>query len=381
MTTGDPAARALPGHRGTVAATWAVGASYELTEAVLPHPIADQILVDVDAVGVCHADLAARDGAFPVPLPAVLGHEGTGTVRAIGPTVRNIRVGDRVVLTFDSCQRCQPCRSGRFTHCDHYMQMNFGTGTGSGTAQDEPVIAAAEGNLFAGFFGQSSFGTLALASERNAVVINVDVPAHLLAPLGCAVQTGAGAVLNVGQPRRGAVVAIIGLGPVGFSALTAAAHFTPAQTIIAIDLHAGRLKLAQDLAADITINAGEGHAFEHLKDIGGADLIVECSGAPHVLPAALAGVRTGGTLVIVGVPPFGTTAPLDVADVANRSITIRGTVEGDSQPNQMIPWLAAMVSRGRWPLAEIVNTYPLSDIEKAVDDMSAGRIVKPVLIP
>ncbi len=370
-----------PRHPTSVLATWAAGAPFTLTEAELDHPIGDQVLVDIDAVGVCHADLAARDGAFPVPLPALLGHEGTGTVRATGPDVRRLRVGERVVLTYDSCHRCRACLAGRRTQCDHYLQLNFGIGpvdAGAALATRKPVVAAA-GELFGGFFGQSSFASLALASERNAVVVDEDVAPQLLAPLGCAVQTGAGAVLNVARPGPGSLVTIVGLGPVGFAALTAAARFSPARTVVAIDRHAGRLELARELGADLVLPADG--AFEELQQLGGADVIVESSGAPEVLPAALPALRTGGTLVVVGAPRFGTTAPVDVADVVNRSITIRGTVEGDSRSEQIIPWLAGMVARGRWPLEELIRTYPLADAETAAADMAAGRVIKPVLLP
>ena len=363
-------------HRATVAATWSTGAPFTLTEAKFASPVGDQILVDIEAVGICHADVAAARGSFPVPLPAVLGHEGTGTVRAVGADVRSLRVGERVVLTFDSCHRCLPCTTGRFTRCDRYMALNFGTGAGD----SGPTVAARDGELFAGFFGQSSFGSLALASERNAVAIDAAVEPHLLAPLGCAVQTGAGAVLSVGRPTHGSTVAIVGMGPVGFSALTAAVGFSPASVVVAIDRYAARLELARELGADVALDATHGDAFEELAGMGGADLVVECSGAPDALPGALRAVRTGGTVVVVGAPTFGTTAPVDVADLVNRSITVRGTVEGDSQPHRMIPWLAHMVATGRWPLEPIVTRYPLSSIETAAADMVAGRVIKPVLV-
>lgn len=256
------------------------------------------------------------------------------------------------------------------------MALNFGDAANGG-----PRVTAPAGELFGGFFGQSSFASLALASERNAVVVPHAVAPQLLAPLGCAVQTGAGAVLNVGRPSPGSTVAIIGLGPVGFSALFATTGFTPASSVVAVDQHAARLELARSLGADVALDATEVDAFRELARSGGADLVVECSGAPTALPDALRAVRTGGTVVVVGATAFGTTAAVDVADLLNRSITVRGTVEGDSQPLRMIPWLAEMVAAGRWPLDRLVTSYPLSDIERAASDMSAGRVIKPVLIP
>ena len=370
MTTGMTAASAVVARRD--------GAGFAIEDVLVPDPVRDEVRVAVDAVGMCHADLAARDGDFPVPLPAVLGHEGTGLVTAVGPAVRDVAIGDRVVLTFDACHRCRACRSGWLTRCEHYMEMNFGTAsTTHGAARS---VRTATGDVFASFFGQSSFATVALASERNAVVVPDEAPAHLLAPLGCAVQTGAGAVLCTARPAVGAVVAVVGLGPVGFSALIAAACFTPSEEVIAVDVNSNRLALAAELGASRTIDARDDPDLESLRGSGGVDVILECSGSPRALEPALASLRRGGTLVQVGAPAFGTTAPFDVAAVVNGSITIRGTVEGDSRPREIITWLERRVVDGRWPLHRLIQPYRMDEATTAADDMTAGLTIKPVLI-
>lgn len=353
------------------------GAPFVVETVCVPEPVRDEVAVAVDAVGMCHADLAARDGDFPVPLPAVLGHEGTGLVTAVGPGVRTVRVGDRVVLTFDSCGRCRSCRGGWPTRCDAYMQMNFGAEPRSRGRR----IATASGEAFGAFFGQSSFAVAAIASERNAVVVPDVAPAHLLAPLGCAVQTGAGAVLLTARPGVGSVVAVVGLGPVGFSALAAATAFTAAEQVIAVDVNPARLALAAELGATSTLDVREDPGMDALRATGGMDVVMACSGAPQALAPAVAALRPGGTLVQVGAPAFGATAPLDLASVVNGSITIRGTVEGDSRPQEMIPWLARRVAEGRWPLDRLVRTYRLDQANTAGADMAAGLTIKPVLLP
>lgn len=366
--------RALHGRAGTVAVAQAAGRDFELHELQFPEPVADEILVEVHAVGMCHADLAARDGDFPVPLPAVLGHEGAGVVAAVGPQAQRLRVGDRVVLSFDACGECRACATGRSTRCAHYMHLNFGATNAQGPRRE---LHAAAGNLFSGFFGQSSFGSHALVRERSAVLVRTDLPADVLAPLGCAVQTGVGAVLTVARPRPGAVVAVSGLGPVGMSAVMAASNLSAARDIIAIDVDLGRLRLARELGATELIDATQ----QNLDAFGQADVVIECSGAPTAVASGLAGLRTGGTLVLVGAPRFGTTHAVDIADIVNRSLTVRGTVEGDSQPPEMIPWLVSMIERGRLDVSKISRTYSLANINQAANDMMHRRVLKPVLVP
>lgn len=363
-------------HPATVVVAPGDGTGFVLEDADVPDPVGDELLVAVDAVGMCHADLAARDGAFPVPLPAVLGHEGTGVVRSVGPGVRDIRPGDRVVLTFDACWRCPACRAGRPTLCGRYAELNWGA-----EPDGRRRMTTRSGLAFASFFGQSSFGSLALASERNAVVVPDDVPRELLAPLGCAAQTGVGAVLNVARPGMGDVVVVVGLGPVGFCALLAAVNFTPAADVVALDIDPDRLALAAELGATATVDVRSGDSADVVRRLGGASYVIECSGAPAAFPAALAAVRSGGTVVQVGAPAFGTTVPLDVAALVNSSATVRGSVEGDSRPHEVVPWLARMVHRGRLPLERLVRTYPLGEVDRAAEDMAAGRTVKPVLLP
>ena len=369
--------------RTTMAATVsAPKETFTLREVELDEPAADEVLVRIEATGMCHADLAVRDGDFPFPLPGVAGHEGAGVVERVGAAVTSVRAGQRVMLTFDSCGRCAGCVAGLPSQCREFVACNFTRGS---RPDGRPTLWRDGDPLHGNFFGQSSFAGYALARERNTIPVPetaADVDPAELAPLGCGVQTGAGVVLNVLRPGAGATLAVFGAGVVGLSAVMAAA-LLPLREIIVVDVQEARLELAGRLGATQVIDARTTDPVEALKDLtgGGPDLVVESSGVPAVLVQALRSLATGGTAGVVGVPPFGTTAPVDVADIVNESKHVLGVVEGQSNPPEFLPRLASLIADGRLPVGELVRTYPLADIEIAAAAMVAGETVKPVLVP
>lgn len=231
------------------------------------------------------------------------------------------------------------------------------------------------------FFGQSAFATHALVNERNAVVVDTDLPARLLAPFGCAVQTGAGSVLNVLAPAPTAPVVVIGAGAVGLSAVMTAALEN--RTVIAVDTRDSRLDLALDVGATHVVNASRGATDEGVRSIlgGGASHIVESSGSPAALGDGIRALASGGTIAVVGTARAGTTVPLDVMDLVNGSKRLVGVVEGASRPHELIPRLVAMAERGDLPFDRLVTTFPLSDIDAWTQAVESGEAVKPVLLP
>ena len=170
----------------------AVGADFEIRTVTLDVPGPGEVAIDVAAVGICHTDLAIRDGHLPFPLPGVLGHEGSGTVTAVGEGVTSVQVGDRVAVSFNSCGRCKHCSRNEPAYCDNFMGLNLGGVRPDGT----PPLHDGDEALGSNFFGQSTFATAALANERNVVRLPDDAPLELVGPLGCGIQTGAGAILN-----------------------------------------------------------------------------------------------------------------------------------------------------------------------------------------
>lgn len=356
----------------------ATGDPFVITELELTGPRADEVLVRVDAVGICHADTQAQSGALPVPAPLVAGHEGTGIVEEVGSDVRSVKCGDRVILTFDSCGGCDRCRSGIPTQCREFVDRNFTAGARpDGTARLRLDGTAVNGN----FFGQSSFATYALATERNAVTVDTRLPPELLAPVGCAVQTGVGTVLDVLAPPPGAPVVVFGAGAVGLSAVMAAV--ATGHEVIAVDTKPERLDLAGKLGATHLVDPGGADVMKAIAAIlpGGASHVFESSGAPAALMCGVEVLAPGGTIAVAGTSASGVTVAIDVVDLVNNSKRIVGVVEGASRPHESIPRLVGMIEDGVLPVHEIVTTFPLSDIAAAIEAAKSGRVVKSVLLP
>ena len=353
-----------------------LGGQFDVRELTLADPGPGEVLVKIESVGICHSDLAARDGHLPAALPAVLGHEGTGVVMAVGQAVSRISPGDRVVLTFNSCGTCRTCASGHPAQCAEFLMRNFSPARADGSLSYHDGSEAVNGH----FFGQSSFSTLALADERCVVRVDGDVPTEVLAPLGCGVQTGAGAILNVLQPWPGAAVAVLGVGAVGLAAIMAA-RLTAATTIIAVDVVEARLELARELGATATINPANTDLAaalrEHTGQLG-VDCAVETTGKPEVFMAALSAMAPRGRVAALAVAPPGSVAPFEMTFLP--MVHIVGVTEGDADPQTFIPALVELYKQGRFPIDRLVHTYEFADIDQAAQDMQAGRTIKPVIV-
>lgn len=353
------------------------GAPFTLSEVVLDDPAPHEAVVRLVAAGLCHTDLGVASGGLPFPLPGVLGHEGAGVVESVGSAVTGVAPGDHVVLSFTSCGDCRNCHGGHPAYCATWLPMNLiggrrADGTGTISRDGEP--------LGGHFFGQSSFAERALVDERSLVKVDPDVPLESIAPLGCGVQTGVGAVWNVLKPVAGAAIVVLGAGAVGLSAVMAAA-LSPATTIIAVDRVAERLALAKELGATHTVDAGQsalGEAVAQITGGQGADGIVETTGSTAVLRQGVDALAARGTLVVVGAPPFGSEVALDVNGLLGGKQVV-GLTLGDSETQTFIPALVELVKAGRLPLDRLIGTYPFADIDQAVRDMTAGKTIKPVL--
>jgi aryl-alcohol dehydrogenase len=353
------------------------GAPFQIEEAKIGEPQAGEILVRIVATGVCHTDIIVRDQYYPVPLPAVLGHEGSGVVEAVGDGVVSVVPGDHVVLTFQSCGKCPPCLSGHPAHCANFFALNFGGARENGST----AISDAHGkSIHDHFFGQSSFSSYAIASERNFVKVGKDMPLELLGPLGCGIQTGAGAVLRAMKVPAGASFAVFGSGAVGLSAVMAA-RVAGATTIIAVDVAPSRLDLATELGATHVINSRESDPVAAIQEItgGGVEYALESSGRPEVLRQAIDALGIRGVCGIVGAPKLGVEASIDVNMVMIPGKRIMGIVEGDVVPQIFIPQLVELYSQGQFPFDKLVKFYDFADINQAVADSESGQTIKPIL--
>jgi aryl-alcohol dehydrogenase len=340
----------------------------------MPAPRSDEVLVRIVATGVCQTDAHMRNQDYPIPLPMILGHEGAGVVESVGSAVRDVSPGDHVALTFQSCGRCGPCRTGAPAYCSHGFQLLF-----SGTRLDGSNAYDHDG-IHGHFFGQSSFAQFALASERNTVRIAKDMPLELVGPLGCGLQTGAGAVLNSLRVNAGESLAVFGTGTVGLAAVMAA-NIASATTIVAVDVNEARLSLAAELGATHTINAKTDDLGEQLRAIrpDGFDYVLEITARPQMLVLALELIAPRGVAALLGGAPAGTTAPIDMTTLLTGR-ALRGIMQGDSIPQIFIPKLVELYRSGRFPIDRLVRTYKFADINQAFADAAQGTVIKPVLV-
>jgi aryl-alcohol dehydrogenase len=349
-----------------------------LEEVELSAPKASEVLVKTIACGVCHTDAAALHAFIPVTLPIVLGHEGVGIVEEVGSAVTSLKKGDRVIMSFPSCGKCDYCHNDHPYACDNLNTLFF-----DGTYSDGTKRLSKNGAPISSFFGQGSFADHVVIDARNAVKANVDTDDDLacLCSLGCGVQTGAGAVLNRIKPEKGSSLAVFGCGGVGMSAIMAAA-VAGCGAIIGIDVVPSRLKLAKELGATHIINSKEtGDPVAEIKRItgGGAHNSVESSGIASVTLQALGCLRREGMAVLLSVTgPETISLPLE-ACILNPSVTLTGLSEGGSNPQTFIPELVEYYREGRLPVDRLVKFYDFKDIEKAFEDSHTGATIKPVL--
>jgi aryl-alcohol dehydrogenase len=358
------------------AVVFETGGDFSIEKLELSEPNDDEVLVRIVGAGICHTDLAARDMHLPIPPPpSVFGHEGAGVVEEVGARVTKVKPGDHVVLGWDYCGTCPSCKVGKELYCLNFFLHNFHGARPDGTT----TLRKGDQVIHGSFFCQSSFADFALANERNVVKVREDVPLEILAPLGCGVMTGAGAVMNSLRPRPGASIAVFGVGPVGMSAVLGAV-VCGCTTIIAVDINADRLEMAKELGATHTVNAGEVDPVQAILDItgGGAEFSLECVGNPRVLRQAVDVLPRLGVCGLLGVVPPGTEVALNM-DLIMNGRTVKGILGGDAIPDLFIPRLIELYSQGRLPFDRLITFYPFDDINQAVEDMEEGRVIKPVL--
>ena len=358
----------------TAALVKSMGEPFEIEEIDLDDPRSDEILVRIIGAGLCHTDLFFRDHV-PKPIPSVFGHEGAGIVEKVGEKVVNIEPGDHVVLSYNSCGSCNRCLQGYPSYCQDWQKINL-----NGTRADGSYTLSKDGSpLYGAFFNQSSFANYALASQRKTVKVPKDIPLEMLGPLGCGVQTGAGAVLNALRASAGSSIAVFGVGSVGLSAIMAAV-VAGCTTIVGIDIQQRRLEVAQQFGATHVINANEEKPVEKIQSItgSGVNFSIDTTAVPSVYRQAIESLDQMGVCGLVGVPKPGIEVNLEMSNLLWGRST-RGIIEGDSIPQVFIPQLIELYKQGRFPFDKLIKYYPIENINQAVQDSIDGITVKPVL--
>ena len=353
------------------------GADFAFRDIELDDPRPDEALVRITACGICHTDLAARDGLFGLDFPAVFGHEGAGIVESVGSAVRRVRPGDRVVISFRSCGRCTNCNAGHPAHCMDFDELNFGCARLDGSSTIHDANGESVGCCF---FGQSSLAYYALAGERNLVPVDAvdNDELALFAPLACGVQAGAGTVLNELKIRVGESFAVFGAGTVGLSALMAA-KMAGAAPIAAVDVVASRLELAKELGATHVLNARQDKLFSGLREFAGKiDHAVETTGIPRIIDQAIKSLGPNGKMSMLGIAHEDHGEPVPPRS-PGRDQNVFYSVAGDSDPQKFIPYMIQCYREGKFPFHRLIRQYPASEINQAVKDSLDGTAVKPVL--
>ncbi|WQF88422.1 Putative alcohol dehydrogenase, zinc-type, GroES-like superfamily, NAD(P)-binding domain superfamily [Colletotrichum destructivum] len=362
-----------------------VKAGFKLVPIVLDEVRPDEVLVEMKYSGVCHTDIVMQQGGLPfVDFPAIFGHEGAGIVRDIGRDVKikDLQVGDAVLLSFNSCGTCKTCESGHCAWCPDSTTINVNSvRTGD---RSTPARLASDGRAVRSqFFGQSSFSRMSVVNEKSVVRCPPSAVEHMgvYAPLGCGLQTGAGTVLNVVKPGKEDSIVIFGLGSVGLAALMAARSLETGQ-IVAVDIVPERLELARELGATHTIDSRNSlNVVKDIRDVtgGGPTFALDCTGVLRVIEDMIACVGPMGTAVQVGVPPPGVEIKLDPQEFLLANKKYIGVIEGDANPSDFIPRLIAMHQNGKFPIDRLAKFYPAAELNQAMRDMASGKVIKPVI--
>lgn len=353
------------------------GGPITLEDLILSSLNPDEVLVKLVATGVCHTDVSFVNRPFLADKPIILGHEGAGYVEAVGAQVTSLKVGDPVVLSFDSCGHCESCDSHHPAYCHNFVAHNFlgqrHDGSTAWTGANGPVRHA--------FFGQSSFATRSVCREQNVIKLDTDEDLELMGPLGCGLQTGAGAVLNVLKPEPQESIAIFGAGSVGLAAVMAAKALG-VSCIVAVDIKDSRLEMARSLGATHTVNpVAVDDLVSAVKSCAnpGMHYSLDTTANMNVLRQATEVLRHRGTCGFVG----GATAEAEICvnsrDMMINGKTLRGIIEGDSDPHRFIPELIALYRAGKFPMDKLARYYPLDAIHQAIEDAESGEAIKAIL--
>jgi S-(hydroxymethyl)glutathione dehydrogenase / alcohol dehydrogenase len=360
------------------AVLWQPGKPVEILEIDLASPREQEILVRIAACGVCASDLHVVDGDLPEPLPLVLGHEASGVVVETGPGVEQLEAGDHVVLAMlPSCGVCRPCREGRRNSCRLAGQMSK-----TGTLADGTTRLSLNGTELHHFSGVSSFAEHAVVPVSTAVRIRRDVALEVAALCGCAVITGYGAVVRTAEVEPEASVAVWGCGGIGLNVIQGA-RIAGAGTIVAVDTRAEKLELARRLGATETVQAGpDVNTAKAVRDLtgGGADYAFEAIGLEPTIQAAWQAVRPGGTVVVVGLMPKGSTLTIDPWGFIIEK-TIKGCFLGSAQIDVDIPRLLDYYADGILKLDELVSRrLTLDELPDAFDRLRDGDVHRQLVV-
>jgi len=357
----------------------APGKDFVVETVQLAPPGPSEVLVRIEASGVCHSDWNAASGASATPMPAVLGHEGAGVVESVGSAVTRVSPGDKVVLSWlPTCGVCPACMKGDLSLC-----ANSTTYMGQGALPSGEVRLSRNGSPLYHYSYLSTFARYCVVDERSCVPLANDADLEVACLVGCAVTTGVGAVFNKAKVEPGASVVIFGGGGVGLSALMAA-RFAGAGTVVVVDPVASKRELADELGATATLEGKDGDIAEQLRALcgGGVDYAIEAAGLPALARIAFDAIRPGGMVVLVGVPADGEMVSFPGNVLVRSEKIVTGTFYGSARCALDMPLIMRLYAQGKFPLDRFISErYPLEGVNEAFAAMLEGRVVRAVLKP
>ncbi|MEV0060283.1 alcohol dehydrogenase catalytic domain-containing protein [Nocardia sp. NPDC050718] len=340
-------------------------------ELELAAPGPGELLVRIEAAGLCHSDLSVVDGNRVRPVPMLLGHEAAGLIEAVGDGVTDVAVGQRVVMTFlPRCGECAGCASNGRTPCaPGSVANNAGELLGGGRRLHR------DGAEVHHHLGVSGFATHAVVDRRSVVPVDADVPPEVAAVLGCAVLTGGGALLNAAKPGKDDRIMVVGLGGVGMAAVLVAVSLGLGE-VIAVDTVPEKLALAKEFGATAAFTPGE------IAERGvQAEVVVEAAGNVRAFETAVAATAAGGVTVTVGLPAPDATATISPLALVAQGRTIVGSYLGSAVPERDIPEYVRRWRAGTLPLERLVSArIGLDQVNAAMDELAAGAALRQVIV-
>ncbi len=358
------------------AVMWGYNEPLKIESVKLNPPREDEVVVKVVASGVCHSDLSVVQMKVPLPVPAILGHEGAGIVEEIGKGVKDLKPGDHVVLAWvENCGRCHYCVAGHPHLCDAGMQAMM---------EGRETVFEKDGIPISRFVGVSSFAERTVVRATSAIKIPEDVPLDRACLVGCGVMTGVGAAINTAQIRPGETVAVYGCGGVGLNVIQGAA-LAGAARIIAVDLMDSKLQLAKQFGATDILNAKQCNdppsEIRALTDGLGVDVAFEVIGVPAVIRQAFESIKRGGKAVIVGMPRMGEEVSLHAFSIALEGKSIIGSLYGSANMRRDMPKLVELYMRKKLKIDELISRrIKLEQINEAFEAMEKGEVARSVIV-
>ncbi|PQE29594.1 alcohol dehydrogenase protein [Rutstroemia sp. NJR-2017a BBW] len=370
--------------------------SIEVNDTLLP----TEVLVEIKATGVCHTDINFAAHSIPGLFPAVLGHEGAGIISRVGTAVQSVKAGDQVLLSYTSCGSCKYCERKETSFCDDWERDNFGVGRADGSKAYGFVAGEGEekGEITSHFFGQSCFSKYAVVDSRCCVKVgeagDKTIDLEMLAPLGCGIMTGAGAMLHVLTPSLHDTICIVGAGAVGLAALMSLnfQERKPKQ-IIVVDVVDERLKMAVKYGATHTVNSRNEKdlkaALKELTKEKGIDRAIDTTGRPDIVGDLLESAAQRGLVCSVGVGAMvkrlmmmklDEEVKTNIFNTVNSGRVYTGCCMGNCYPPEFLPKLIQGWKDGKFPFTDLMRKYDAKEAEMAKKDVLSGKVVKAVLV-